>query len=62
MPEIPNSCEFEVAADQIVFSTKTNSDHIEFDNVDMSQDAASTLAWLVNSDNHLTIEIKIKGE
>lgn len=62
MPEIPDSCEFDIAADQIEFKTKTNSDYIEFKNVEMSQDAAATLAWLINTDNHLTVEISIKGE
>lgn len=62
MPEIPDVCEFEVAADQITFQTITNGENIEIKNINMTQNAAASLAWLINTDNHLTIEIKIKGE
>ena len=62
MPQISDVCEFEVAADQIDFHTVTNSDSIEIKDIHMSQDAAASLAWLINTDNHLMIEIKIKGE
>ena len=62
MPQIPDVCEFEVAADQIAFQTITNGENIEIKNINMTQNAAASLAWLINTDNHLTIEIKIKGD
>ena len=62
MLEIPDVCEFEVAADQIELQTITNGENIAIKNISMTQNAVATLAWLINTDNHLTIEIKIKGE
>ena len=62
MPTIPDKCEFDVAADQIEFRTKTNGDYIHIEGMKLGQGAAAILAWLVNTDNHLTIEIKLKEE
>jgi hypothetical protein len=59
MPQIPETCEFEVQADQIEFRTITNGEHIIIKDIQMSQNAAATLAWLINTDNHLTVEIKL---
>lgn len=59
MPQIPETCEFEVSADQIELNTKTNGEKICIEGVHMGQNAAATLAWLINTDNHLTIEVKI---
>lgn len=61
MPEIPNSCEFNAEADQIELKTRTNGDFIEIRGINLDQENAAALAWLINADNHLTVEIKIKG-
>lgn len=60
MPQIPDTCEFDLDADQIELKTKKNGDFIEIRGINLSQDAAAALAWLVNADNHLTIEVKKK--
>ena len=58
MPEIPESCEFDVEADHIVLRTRKNGDLIEIQHINLTQDNAAALAYLVNHPNHLKIEIK----
>lgn len=65
MPEIPETCEFEVIPEQIVLTTRSNGDHIELKDLNLSQGAVATLAWMINIDdpakeNRMTIEIKVK--
>lgn len=60
MAVIPDTCEFDVEADQIELKTRRNGDFIEIRGI--NQNASAALAWLINADNHLTIEIKVKGE
>lgn len=60
MPQIPDTCEFDVEADQIELKTSTNGDFIEIRKINLEQDQAAALAWLVNHPNHLTIEVKVK--
>jgi hypothetical protein len=60
MPQIPEKCEFDVEHDQIELKTQTNGDYIEIRKVRLGQDAAAALAYLINADNHLSIEIKLK--
>lgn len=65
MPEIPETCEFEITPEQIIHTIQANGDHIEFKGVNLCQGAAAALAWMVNIDNpaqenKLTIEIKVK--
>ncbi len=59
MPQIPETCEFNVEADQIEFKTITNGEDICISGIHMTQNAAAALAWLINTDNHLTVEIKL---
>jgi hypothetical protein len=59
MPQIPDTCEFDVVADQIELKTRKNGDLIEIRGLSLDQDAATALAWLINADNHLTIEVKL---
>jgi hypothetical protein len=55
--------EFDVPADCMVFTTKTNGDHITIDKVHLGQEAASNLASLINTPNGLLrVIIKRKGE
>lgn len=60
MPQIPDTCEFDVVADQIELKTCTNGDFIEMRRLNLNQEQAASLAWLVNHPNHLTVEVKIK--
>ena len=59
--------EFEVNADGIKLTTMTNGDQIEigphgFPPLHLGQEAATNLAFLVNSGNVLVVTIKEKGE
>lgn len=62
MAVIPDTCEFDVEADQIELKTRRNGDFIEIRGINLNQNASAALAWLINADNHLIVEIKIKGE
>ena len=59
MPNIPNKCEFQAGADQIRLTTQTNGDKIHIHGIHLGEEAAATLAYLINkTNNHLTVEIK----
>lgn len=59
MFEIPEICDFEVIADQIRLTTRTNGDQVNIQGVQLGKDAAASLAYLINkADNHLKIRIK----
>ena len=60
MPQIPETCEFDVEADQVELKTSTNGDFIEIRKINLNQVQASSLAWLINHPNHLMIEVKVK--
>lgn len=61
MPEIPETCEFNVEAGQSRVDLEINGDLVEFKGMHLSPVVAATLAWLVNTDIELTIEIKAKA-
>lgn len=51
--------EFIVSTDDIKFTTQKNGDRLDIHGkINLSQETASNLAWLVNSNDHLHIEIK----
>ena len=59
MPTIPDSCEFEVGADQVRLNTQTNGDSIELRALHLNENQSAALAYLINkTTNHLKIEIK----
>ncbi len=59
MVKIPETCEFEVGADQLRLTTQTNGDVILIKGVHLGADSAAALAHLINkTNNHLKIEIK----
>ena len=58
MPQIPDTCEFAVDATGVDLETCTNGDTIVIKTL-LGRDAAAALAYLVNTDNHLAVEIKI---
>lgn len=64
MPEVEDECTFETTADQVQFSTKTNGDRIQIKGVHLTQDQATSLAWLINSKDHIKLEftVKVKGD
>ena len=60
MPDIEEEVTFETEADQIQFVTQTNGDKIFIRNLKLSQEQATSLAWLVNADSHAKLEFNIK--
>lgn len=60
MPEIPDECVFDVEHDQIELRTATNGDIIKVKKINLNREQAASLAYLINNDNHLTIEVRIK--
>lgn len=66
MPNIPEVCEFEVREDQIELKTRTNGDSIIINSLNLGQEVATSLAWLINNKTHdhrLKVEISlIEGE
>lgn len=63
MATIKEVCVFTTKADQVQFHTQTNGDFISIKNLKLSRDQATTLAWLVNTDNNaiLKFRVKLKG-
>lgn len=59
MAEIPDICEFEIAATDVTLHTRTNGDDVTM-HVALGKEMAASLAYMINTDNHLLIEIKIK--
>ena len=58
MPEIPDKCEFVIGRDQAKLETQTNGDVLTVRGINLSPEQAGTLAYLLNIDTNLHIEIK----
>ncbi len=63
MATIEEFCEFETMADQIEFHTQTNGDSLDMKKLKLNRDQATSITWLVNSDNNrpLVWTVHIKG-
>ena len=59
MPQIPETAEFTVGADQAIFTTKTNGDILKITGLHLPAEQAAALAYLVNQPNKLKIEVKV---
>ena len=59
MATIPEICEFVCDPAKTYLQTNANGDTITIAGVHLSQENAATLAWLMNQDSDLRIEIKI---
>ena len=61
--EIEEEVTFHTKADGIEFKTKTNGDSIFIHTLRLSQEQATSLAWLVNADGNAELEfqVKVKG-
>ena len=61
MPEIEDECIFTTKADQIKFTTLTNSgDIIIISGLNLNQGQAASLSWLVNHNGALEFQVKVK--
>ena len=51
--------EFNLGADQVMFSTQTNGDAIRIKSLELNAEQAARLAYLINQPDPLKVEIKI---
>lgn len=51
---------FNTKPDQLHFSTRTNGDELHILNLKLDQDQATSMAWLINSDEGHELEVKIR--
>ena len=63
MAEIEEECTFHTKADQVQFHTQTNGDTIHIKGLGLTRDQATSMTWLVNSDDNHVLEwtVHIKG-
>ena len=61
MPEIEEECKFTTKADDVKFTTLTNSgDIIIISGLNLNQGQAASFAWLVNHVGNLEFNVKVK--
>ena len=63
MAEVDEECTFYTGTDQVRFITQTNGDAIYMKNLKLTRAQATSLAWLINTDDTVELEfqVKIKG-
>jgi hypothetical protein len=63
MAEVDEELTFYTRADQVKYITQTNGDSIHIKRLDMTQEQAASMAWLVNADDtaELEFQVKVKG-
>jgi len=60
LEDVPDECEFTVEkADQAQLQTRTNGDTLIFSGLELGQEKAAILAWLVNSPNKLEVKVEV---
>ena len=60
MAEVEEECVFYTSEDQVKFHTQTNGDTIHLKNLKLTRSQATSIAWLVNADDNVELEFKIK--
>ncbi len=60
MATIPDTCEFNVIADQLRLTTQTNGDSILIKGIDLSEGNAAALARLINIVDGHKLQVKIR--
>ncbi len=61
MPQINDHCEIIVGADQFEMTTKTNGDILIIRGIDLSNEQAASLAWLINLADGEKLKVEIKA-
>ena len=59
---ISGKCEFDAESVKIFLQTNINGDTITIAGVHLDSDSAASLAWLLNEEESLHVEIKKAGE
>ena len=59
MPEIEDEAIFHIEIDGAKLTTKTNGDILMFNDFHLSREQAATIAWLVNSNQKIEIQMKL---
>lgn len=60
MAQVAETVTFYTKADQIHFQTRTNGDELHILNLKLDQDQATSVTWLINSDDEHELEVKIR--
>lgn len=59
MPEIEEEVTFHIEIDGAKLTTKTNGDILMFNDFHLLREQAATIAWLVNSNQKIEIQMKL---
>ena len=59
MPEIEDEVIFHIEIDGVKLTTKTNGDILIFNDFHLSREQAAAIAWLVNSNQKIEIQMKL---
>ena len=59
MPEIEDEVTFYIETDGAKLTTKTNGDILIFNDFHLTCEQAATLAWLVNSNQKISVQMKL---
>ena len=62
MEQISGKCEFEVNTDKVFLQTNLNGDTITIAGVHLDANNAASLAWLLQAEENIKIEIKKVSE
>lgn len=60
MAQVAETVTFNTKADQLHFNTRTNGDELHIVKLTLNQAQATSIAWLVNSDEEHELEVKIR--
>ena len=60
MATVNEVCVLTTKADQVKYMTQTNGDELHILNLELSQEQATSLAWLVNSDEGHELQFRIR--
>lgn len=59
--EISDSCEFVADCNGITFATRVDGDALKFVDLSLTDEQAASLAWLINHNSQVNVEIKLVG-
>lgn len=60
MAQVAETVTFNTKADQVKFITQTNGDELYILNLKLNQEQATSMAWLVNSDEKHELQFRVR--